>query len=767
MRLLYCLQLVVIAALSCKGQTIFNAHQISGPQNDFIASHTIDPLGNKYLNIYTRGGELTIYGKTYSINAGNHILRFDASDSLTMIYDLEFTGPTKDDVQAMEADIFGNLYLASKYHDGRYNNFRYTKLSPDGTVLWQVNQYIDASVESKKILIDDEGNTYVCGYIESVLFFGVRLYQSIVYPYHDFLLKFSPTGELIWIHTSDASDNDLYTASMRFDNQGNVILAGMFYYDIKMGSFSLSGTYGLNMYLASISPSGEVQWLKGFAGLGETILYDIEVDPGGNFYFSGSFRGIGIFGDIIFDYPGQPNFMLGKLSSDFDIEWIKFDQDNINPGPFNIGGYLAKTPDGVLVSGTAYGGFQMDDLALPPADNLQAFVAKVTSEGTTSWLKGYGDALIPGSYEDGPFFFRAGYQLSRITDECYFVSGNFVNTLTTYDGIVTTQSRDAFTGIFSDTPYTSIDLGPDISLDLCQKDTDTLSLNLTLGINNFIIVQGTMPTITSIDDTNVRISKIAYGVTKFKWVVQNCTSISSKLITINRIDPNFPQVTSETNFCTLTLNDAIVSVSGSNVSWFDDEMLTNKIESGNTYIPSVSDTLYVISEINECASDPAQIIIVVIDSPQPPSGEPMQTLGSNETIADLIVSGNNIKWYTALGDELSPTALLKNDSTYFATQTVSGCESNKLPIKVSLVTDIEDDDLGLVYYPNPVNDKLIITFGQPIDQIVVKNSLGQIVIRNDNDSNTTELGLASLGSGVFFVQVRSNEKMLIFRIVKE
>ena len=50
MRFLYCLLLAVISLIPCDGQTIFNAHTISGAQNDYISSHAIDPLGNKCLS---------------------------------------------------------------------------------------------------------------------------------------------------------------------------------------------------------------------------------------------------------------------------------------------------------------------------------------------------------------------------------------------------------------------------------------------------------------------------------------------------------------------------------------------------------------------------------------------------------------------------------------------------------------------------------------------------------------------------------------------
>jgi len=784
MRFLNCLILVVMNIILCEGQTVFNTQTISGRQNDYIGSHALDPLGNKYLNIFTDGDTLiTIYGKTYTLGAGNYILRFDPSDSLTLIYDQLAVAPDANAVKALAADRYGNLYVASEYYDYySYSfNFMYSKLGPDGKIIWQVKEFVDVSVTPEQILIDDQGNSYVAGYIESVLFFGVRLYKSVVYPAHDFLLKFSPSGNLEWIRTSDASDYDVIMSAMRFDNQGNIIVGGAFHSQIKIGSTSLTNTLGdnySNMYMTCVTPSGDFQWLKGFVVEGNFEMSDLEVDKMGDFYFCGSFRGVDLynssgnvgsstFGNVTLQTSpwGSPNFFMCKLSSDFEIQWIKFKDRSIeNIGPYNNCSYLVNTNSGVIVSGLAHGGFQIDNLALPSSENLQAFVAKLTADGSPSWLKGYGDALLPGT---NSFWYKTGYQLSKITDECYFISGNFAKTLNTSDGVITAKSTDIFTGIFTESSNTTIvDLGPTVSKSFCNYDTTTISLNSTLGTNYFSVVQGTLPTVTFTSDTTAKMSNIAYGITKFKWIVRNCTSVSSKLIAINRMGEQ-PQVKGSTNFCKSELNNAVVTVTGANVNWYDNESLSNQIASGNVYKPTVSETVYVRDADNTCGSKPTQIIISVMDNPQPPTGRPIQPFVRGMTIADLVVSGTDLKWYSSSGDVLSPSTFLENDLTYFATQTVSNCESQRFPVKVSVIASVTNYDPSLQYYPNPVKDNLIISFDNPLDQVVVKDIFGQTLIITKGISNTIELSFDHLPSGIYFVQVGSSEKLTSFKIVKD
>ena len=72
----------------------------------------------------------------------------------------------------------------------------------------------------------------------------------------------------------------------------------------------------------------------------------------------------------------------------------------------------------------------------------------------------------------------------------------------------------------------------------------------------------------------------------------------------------------------------------------------------------------------------------------PPSGNITQSFcsSSNPKISDIIVTGSNIKWYSQSsgGSTLSSTQNLTN-GTYYATQTVSGVESARFAITISLI----------------------------------------------------------------------------------
>ena len=90
--------------------------------------------------------------------------------------------------------------------------------------------------------------------------------------------------------------------------------------------------------------------------------------------------------------------------------------------------------------------------------------------------------------------------------------------------------------------------------------------------------------------------------------------------------------------------------------------------------------------MNGCESAKKEIKVALND-PNPPTGNLQQDFCSaqNPTISNLVVAGSNINWYDATGLKLTVSTPLSDGKTYYATQTVDGCESTqKLAVKVSV-----------------------------------------------------------------------------------
>ncbi|QXU50456.1 T9SS type B sorting domain-containing protein [Chryseobacterium sp. D764] len=106
---------------------------------------------------------------------------------------------------------------------------------------------------------------------------------------------------------------------------------------------------------------------------------------------------------------------------------------------------------------------------------------------------------------------------------------------------------------------------------------------------------------------------------------------------------------------------------------------------------------------------------VIVTSPSlPTTANVQQTFCAinNSKISDIQITGQNIKWYDAAGNALSSTTALTNGQTYYASQTINGCESNKTAIQVTVNTTpkpIANINQDFCASANPTLEKLVVS----------------------------------------------------------
>ncbi|NGY38145.1 T9SS type B sorting domain-containing protein [Flavobacterium sp. XN-5] len=81
--------------------------------------------------------------------------------------------------------------------------------------------------------------------------------------------------------------------------------------------------------------------------------------------------------------------------------------------------------------------------------------------------------------------------------------------------------------------------------------------------------------------------------------------------------------------------------------------------------------------------------IIINQQPLPTAISP-QTFCTqqNATLSAVVISGQNIKWYDALtnGNILPNNTALQNGTNYYASQTINGCESEKVPVLINVLS---------------------------------------------------------------------------------
>ncbi|MBV2165929.1 MAG: T9SS type B sorting domain-containing protein [Kaistella sp.] len=144
-----------------------------------------------------------------------------------------------------------------------------------------------------------------------------------------------------------------------------------------------------------------------------------------------------------------------------------------------------------------------------------------------------------------------------------------------------------------------------------------------------------------------------------------------------------PVATTPQSFCKIsspTISN--LQITGTSVKWYD--------AAGNSLSPTTvltdGNKYYATQTLNGCESAKAEILATLND-PAAPTGNSQQDFCSaqNPTISNLFVTGQHVIWYDAAGSVLAASTPLSDGQNYYATQTVSGCESTqKLAVKVSV-----------------------------------------------------------------------------------
>lgn len=161
------------------------------------------------------------------------------------------------------------------------------------------------------------------------------------------------------------------------------------------------------------------------------------------------------------------------------------------------------------------------------------------------------------------------------------------------------------------------------------------------------------------------------------------------------------------------------------------------------------------------------------------------SLAAGQTLADIIVEGENIKWYSTPGiltGKMKPTnkkagetplpltTVLVDNTTYYASQTINGIESlQRLAVTVQLnALATTDFVLGnFKSYPNPVKNNLIIQNTSIIDEIILLSITGKTVLNKKINTLRSEIDLSTFSSGIYFLKVKSEGAEKIVKIIKE
>lgn len=638
--------------------------------------------------------------------------------------------------------------------------------------------------------------------------------QWVGYDYDAFLVKFNDSGVRLW-GTYFGSDNSADSFDcIALDSNENIILGG---FGGNTGITTPNAqipTYipGSNGIIVKFSPNGQQLYGSYFKIL--EGVKKINLDSFGNIYVaSDDYKQYSIHPETT---PGvhQPNMIgygnayLAKLNSNFQFQWgtyfggkngygiqynsdegktnirdFKIDKNNniillgntdshekiSTPGTHqttrtsNLGNdiFLTKfSPTGHQIWGTYYGAttsVNVDDdmaYALSVDDNNNPIFSGSTSNDNqiatpNGFLPNDGGGYYYGFFTKfntmgsqiwGSYFYRTIHSIYAKSNNIYTLGGvalnnNFAKFYDCTSGISVTSNSPVCIGsniqmnASGGTSYnwtgpngfTSTLQNPSIpnatavnsGIYTCQVSgtgscDGSFTVNVTVG--DTVAPIPTLPTLPDITgDCHTIISNIPTATDNCAGTITGTTTdplsysspgtyiihwtytdgngnISTQNQNVTVTAPVLPTaVNTQQTFCaSLHPTLADIQITGQNIKWYDAAgtllAATIPLVNGQTYFASQT--------INGCESNKVAIQVTVNNTPKP-TGNSVQDFCASAapTLASLVITGASLKFYDAAGNILPLTTPLANGTTYFVTQTLNSCESEKLAVTATLSTN--------------------------------------------------------------------------------
>jgi hypothetical protein len=132
-----------------------------------------------------------------------------------------------------------------------------------------------------------------------------------------------------------------------------------------------------------------------------------------------------------------------------------------------------------------------------------------------------------------------------------------------------------------------------------------------------------------------------------------------------------------------TVNDLIAA--GANIKWYNVETGGEAL-AGSTIL--VTGKYYVSQTVNGIESERIEITVTIKTTPAPQANSQSFCPNDNLTVVSLVATGTDIKWYSepSGGEALKPDAGI-GTKTYYVTQTLNGCESDRKDVVVTVNND--------------------------------------------------------------------------------
>jgi hypothetical protein len=189
------------------------------------------------------------------------------------------------------------------------------KTDTGGNILWHKEYTTYGLAFFSSISIDNSGNCYVMGWLDSAINIGGNFLQKTSGSQRNsFLVKYDSNGNAVWIKHLPCS-GDILGKSIT-DSDGNTYVAGNFSGTAIFGRDTIIAQSNSDMFITRYNANGDCLGVK---TVSNAKVYSIAEDINGNAVVAGDLKvGVINFDNFSLNVIGSQSFFLAKLSTIID-----------------------------------------------------------------------------------------------------------------------------------------------------------------------------------------------------------------------------------------------------------------------------------------------------------------------------------------------------------------------------------------------------------------------------------------------------------------
>ena len=204
-----------------------------------------------------------------------------------------------------------------------------------------------------------------------------------------FLTALEKNGDVAWSRSIGGKQTDTVDA-VGADSKENILCTGLFSNALTFGDGSLRAEGADDIFIASYDKMGKRNWIRTFGGMDVDVPYDLIVDKNDNIYITGEFRLLSKFLGQSVNTKGESDIFLAKLSPEGNLLWLKaFGSTGEDSGR----ALAIDNNGSIVLAASFSRSIDFGLGPLESNGNIDTAIVKFNPKGQTIWNRSYGTNL--------------------------------------------------------------------------------------------------------------------------------------------------------------------------------------------------------------------------------------------------------------------------------------------------------------------------------------------------------------------------------------